>query len=119
MSERLLFVPSWSISPRTAEEIPGVRAALDDFRAHFRVEVFVWPWIKDGVEGDCSVEGQIEALRSQLTDEDHVVVMGAGAQQRFCQPARRNGRVPLWRRGSSRPAQRFMQWTSQHSPTYS
>jgi hypothetical protein len=78
MPERLLFVPSWAMSPRAAEELPGVRQALDDFRTYCEVEVFSHPWVKGRQDGDCSWSGQIAAMGAQLSDDHHLVVMGTG-----------------------------------------
>ena len=75
MPERVLFVPSWAMSPRTAEQIPGVRQLLDDLRGVGDVEVFSLPWVK-GNDADCSWEAQIEGLAAAISDELHLVVMG-------------------------------------------
>jgi hypothetical protein len=78
MAERILFVPSWAMSPRAAEELPGVRQALDDFRAIREVDIFEHPWVRGRPDTDCSWDGQLSALSDRLTDEHHLVVMGTG-----------------------------------------
>ena len=75
MPERILFVPNWAMSPKSAEQIPGVRQLLDDLRGFAPVDVFRLPWVK-GYDADCSWEGQIAALATATTDEHHLVVMG-------------------------------------------
>ena len=77
MPERVLFVPNWAMSPRAAEELPGVRQALDDLRALYEVDVYVHPWVK-GRDDDCSWDGQIRKLRGQIAEGCHLVVMGTG-----------------------------------------
>ncbi|HET9200782.1 MAG TPA: hypothetical protein VFO84_07395 [Dehalococcoidia bacterium] len=76
MPEGVLFVPSWAMSPRTVEELPAVRQALDDFRAHYEVDVFTHPWVKGDRDSDCSWSGQIAAIDAQLSEDHHLVVMG-------------------------------------------
>jgi hypothetical protein len=76
MPARVLFVPNWAMSPRAVEELPGVRQALDDFRALYEVEVFVHPWVKGRDEAACSWSAQVAAIREQLTEDHHLVVMG-------------------------------------------
>jgi hypothetical protein len=78
MPERILFLPSWPISPHVCEEIPGIRTALADFVTHLPVEVFCWPWFKGGKGADVSWRDQVAAIEASVHDDCHVVVMGTG-----------------------------------------
>lgn len=80
MAERLLFVPTWLISPNVCENTPALRAALDELRANFDVDVFTWPSLRGGGDFPPTWEGGSEALQAAFTPGCHVVVMAETPQ---------------------------------------
>jgi hypothetical protein len=75
--DRLIFVPVELAAPPAVERIPGIRAALDEFRAHFDVDVFDSPTHKGEYEYQPDLEGWIGALRDTVAPGCHIVAMGA------------------------------------------
>jgi hypothetical protein len=80
VAERLLFVPTWLISPNVCEKTPALRAAIDELRASFEVDVFVWPSLRGGGDFPPTWEGGVEALRAAFTPGCHLVVMAETPQ---------------------------------------
>lgn len=80
MGERLLFVPTWLISPRMCEIVPGLRAAVTRLRASYDVDVFTWPTIRGGPDYPPTWQGGAQALRDAFTPGCHLVVMAESAQ---------------------------------------
>ncbi|MEX2238759.1 MAG: hypothetical protein WEB00_14645 [Dehalococcoidia bacterium] len=75
MAERVLFVPSWIVSPQGCETIPASRYALNQFRQHFEVDVFTWPLMKAGPKAPPTWEGAVSALREAFEPGCHLVTM--------------------------------------------
>ena len=80
MADRLLFVPTWLISPNVCENTPAMRAALENLRTAFEVDVFTWPSLRGGGDFAPSWEGGVEALIDALSPGCHVVVMAETPQ---------------------------------------
>jgi hypothetical protein len=78
---RLLFVPGWLVPARACEEVPGIKAAIDEFRKRFEVETYSWPWTVDGRRSARSWEEMLDDLRSAMGGDRHVVTMGAATLQ--------------------------------------
>ncbi|MEX2238618.1 MAG: adenylate/guanylate cyclase domain-containing protein [Dehalococcoidia bacterium] len=77
MTERILFVPTWRISPIACRSMPGIRTALDELRRNYTVDVHTWPCIRGGPEAPASWAGAAECLADSITPETHLVVFGA------------------------------------------
>lgn len=78
MTERILFVPTWRISPIACRSMPGIRSALDEMRAAgYTVDVFTWPCVRGGCEAPPTWAGAADALKDEITEGTHVVAFGA------------------------------------------
>lgn len=80
MAERVLFIPTWLLPPGACEAIPGIRTALDDLRKRFEVDIFSWPRMTER-GGPHDWRGSVHAIIESLTQETHVVGMGAVTAQ--------------------------------------
>ena len=78
MQPRVLFVPTWLISPDACEALPAIRSALEDLRKRFTVDVFAWPWVAGGKSSANGLSGTAEQLRASMSQDCHVVTMGSG-----------------------------------------
>jgi hypothetical protein len=81
MPPRLLFVPGWLLPARASEKFPAVKAALDEFRKRFEVEVYSWPWTVDGQREAHTWDQMLTDLRAAMGGDRHVVGMGAATLQ--------------------------------------
>lgn len=81
MPPQVLFVPGWLLPARACEKVPGIRAALDEFRKRFEVNLYSWPWTVDGRKDATSWEAMLADLRSAMGGDRHVVAMGAATLQ--------------------------------------
>lgn len=80
MTDRLLFVPTWLISPTLCDRTPALRSAIDALRADFEVEVFTWPSLKGGGDFPPTWEGGVDALLEAFSPGCHIVVMAETPQ---------------------------------------
>ncbi|HEX5940471.1 MAG TPA: hypothetical protein VFZ12_08935, partial [Dehalococcoidia bacterium] len=78
MKERVLYVASWLASPAGCEAVPASRYALTQLRSQFDVEVFNWPFMKDGAGGPPTWENAVAVLRERLEEPCHVITMETG-----------------------------------------
>jgi hypothetical protein len=76
MREPLLFIPPLSVSPATAELIGGPRAAFDELRPRFELDVFTWPCIKGGADVPPTWEVAARLIREALSPGCHVIAAG-------------------------------------------
>jgi hypothetical protein len=80
VTDRVLFLPNWLVSPRACEKIPGFAAALRELRDSFEVEVFAWPWFHEP-RAEAGWRSGVRALRKKLSENDdwwHVVTAPSG-----------------------------------------
>ncbi|MPZ22362.1 MAG: hypothetical protein GEU28_02210 [Dehalococcoidia bacterium] len=77
MAARILFVPTWRVSPIACRSLPGIRSLLDDLRTSFEVDVFTWPCIKGGPAVPATWQGAVDALAGDITSNTHLLSFGA------------------------------------------
>jgi hypothetical protein len=75
MADPLLFVPGYGMSPRRCEDVPALRATLDDLREHFQVTVFHWPTVYGGPAVPLTWQAAVDIMRDALPEGGHVVAI--------------------------------------------
>jgi hypothetical protein len=79
MAERVLFVPSIFVSPRSWKMLPAYCQALEDIRRSCTVEVFEWPWILGAPQVEPTMPEVARALKRRVRPGAHVISSGTGS----------------------------------------
>ena len=77
--DRITFIPAWIYSPAVCEQIPALRALLDDLGRSFDVKVFSTPSAKQAERPAVEWQAVVRELEREISPGSHVVAMSSTA----------------------------------------
>ena len=79
MVDRITFVPAWIYSPAICEQIPALRALLDDLGRNFEVKVFSTPCVRKAERPAPEWQAVVLELQREIATGSHVLAMSSTA----------------------------------------